>query len=153
MSISALRTWPGCAEYTAAGCFSGWRRGANPIVPAMSVHTPTESSRPDGFALTIFVMLVLVWGLLWPAMKVATDEISILTFRAAGSLMAVIAMLIITVIAGHSLKVPKRQDGPAGHWRPVQRWCLALPVCSRRDHDRRGPCLTDSLYDAGLGLL
>jgi drug/metabolite transporter (DMT)-like permease len=73
----------------------------------MSVHTPTESSRPDGFALTIFVMLVLVWGLLWPAMKVATDEIPILTFRAAGSLMAVIAMLIITVIAGHSLKVPK----------------------------------------------
>lgn len=73
----------------------------------MSTHSPTESSRPDGFALTIFVMLVLVWGLLWPAMKVATEEIPILTFRAAGSLMAVIAMLIITVGAGHSLKVPK----------------------------------------------
>lgn len=73
----------------------------------MNTHAPTESSRPDGFALTIFVMLVLVWGLLWPAMKVATEEIPILTFRAAGSLMAVIAMLIITVAAGHSLRVPK----------------------------------------------
>lgn len=73
----------------------------------MSAHPPTESSRPDSFALVIFIMLVLVWGLLWPAMKVATEEIPILTFRAAGSLMAVIAMLIITVATGHSLKVPK----------------------------------------------
>lgn len=73
----------------------------------MTAQAPTQESRPDGFALTIFVLLVLVWGLLWPAMKVATAEIPILTFRAAGSLMAVIAMLIITVGAGHSLKVPR----------------------------------------------
>ncbi|WP_416897889.1 MAG: DMT family transporter [Minwuia sp.] len=72
-----------------------------------------DSGRPDGFALGIFVMLVLVWGLLWPAMRVATEEIPILTFRAVGSTLAFVAMALITLAAGHSLKVPK------GSWLPL----------------------------------
>ena len=73
----------------------------------MSAHTPTESSRPDGVALVIFLMLVTIWGLLWPAMKIGVAEIPILTFRAAGSILAVLVILSLTLIAGHSLRVPK----------------------------------------------
>lgn len=73
----------------------------------MTVHAPTQQSRPDGFALMIFLMLVTVWGLLWPAMKIAVAEIPVLSFRAIGSMMAVAAMATITIAMGQSLKVPK----------------------------------------------
>lgn len=84
-----------------------WQGSAVRYVPAMTTTSLNDSAPPDRFALLIFLGLVLVWGLLWPAMKVATEEIPILSFRAIGSTMAVAAMVIITLIAGHSLKVPK----------------------------------------------
>lgn len=80
--------------------------------PAMSVTALTEE-RGRAFSLLMFVMLVLVWGLLWPAMKVAVAEIPVLSFRAISSVLAVISMVIVTWAAGYSLKVPK------GSWRPL----------------------------------
>ena len=64
------------------------------------------------FALMIFLMLVMIWGLLWPAMKIGVAEIPILTFRAVGSLLAVFVMLGLTIAAGHSLRVPKGKMVP-----------------------------------------
>ncbi|WP_417519483.1 DMT family transporter [Minwuia sp.] len=78
-----------------------------------STPSPADTARPDSFALMIFIMLVMVWGLLWPMMKIATTEIPVLPFRAIGSMMAVVAMALITLIAGHSLKVPR------GSWLPL----------------------------------
>lgn len=79
------------------------------------MSSPAVASKPavEPFSLTLFVMLVLVWGLLWPAMKLAVSEIPVLSFRAMSSIMAAAMMLLIVRLAGHSLRVPRDQ------WRPL----------------------------------
>ena len=49
----------------------------------MTATAPTTepSTASRGFTLMIFVGLVLCWGLLWPAMKVAVSEIPVLSSR------------------------------------------------------------------------
>lgn len=78
----------------------------------MSTTAMTED-RGRAFSLFMFALLVLVWGLLWPAMKIAVAEIPVLPFRAIGSVLAVVSMAAVTIVAGHSLRVPK------GSWRPL----------------------------------
>lgn len=63
--------------------------------------------------LAVFAGLVMVWGLLWPTMKIAVSEIPILPFRAMTSTLSASAMVVITLAAGHSLRVPR------DHWRPL----------------------------------
>lgn len=72
-----------------------------------------ENTASRSFSLMIFVLLILVWGLLWPFMKIAVQEMSVLSFRAISSVLAAVAMLVATRIAGHSLRVPR------DHWRPL----------------------------------
>lgn len=78
----------------------------------MTSQAPAQPQSSNGFALMIFLMLVMIWGLLWPAMKIGVAEIPILTFRAVGSLLAVFVMLGLTIAAGHSLRVPKGKMVP-----------------------------------------
>lgn len=84
-------------------------------LPCMTTASPPveENAASRSFSLMIFVLLILVWGLLWPFMKIAVAEMSVLSFRAISSVLAAITMLIVTRIAGHSLRVPR------DHWVPL----------------------------------
>ena len=84
-------------------------------LPRMTTALPPveENAASRSFSLMIFVLLILVWGLLWPFMKIAVAEMSVLSFRAISSVLAAITMLIVTRIAGHSLRVPR------DHWVPL----------------------------------
>ncbi len=84
-------------------------------LPRMTTASPPveENAASRSFSLMIFVLLILVWGLLWPFMKIAVAEMSVLSFRAISSVLAAITMLIVTRIAGHSLRVPR------DHWVPL----------------------------------
>ena len=92
-----------------------WTLAGRPGTPNPADMTTTSVSEGEGraFSLFMFVLLVLVWGLLWPAMKIAVAEIPVLSFRAIGSVLAVLSMAAVTRIAGHSLRVPR------GSWTPL----------------------------------
>jgi drug/metabolite transporter (DMT)-like permease len=62
-------------------------------------------------ALVVLVFLTIVWGLNWPAMKLAVQGFSPWQFRAACSGFGIVALFAIARLSGRSLRPPPGQWG------------------------------------------
>lgn len=71
----------------------------------------TESNQPltrlPFKAVLLLVGVTLVWGAVYPVMKIAAAEIPILTFRGLIAIGAGIVMLTAARLAGHPLRIPR----------------------------------------------
>lgn len=63
-----------------------------------------------GFVL--LVLLTFFWGVNWPIIKVALEEIPVLTFRALCLAGGAFCILVLSRLLGHSLRVPRHQWPP-----------------------------------------
>ncbi len=63
-----------------------------------------------GFVLLI--LLTFFWGLNWPIIKTALEEIPVLTFRAICLICGAAVILGLSKLLGHSLRVPRHQWPP-----------------------------------------
>jgi len=76
--------------------------------PAATVHGP---SVVRGLAYAFGI--AFIWGLQWPAIKIALGELGPWTYRAVATTGAGAVMLLALRLAGHSLAIPRRD------WVPV----------------------------------
>jgi drug/metabolite transporter (DMT)-like permease len=79
----------------------------------MSAGGPASSPRPGAGALLMLAGLTVIWGLNWPIMKVALDELPVLAFRTFCLAIAGAGLLAIAAAARLPLAVPRRE------WRPL----------------------------------
>jgi drug/metabolite transporter (DMT)-like permease len=63
-----------------------------------------------GGALALVPLLGVLWGLNWPAVRIALDEILPWTLRAGGMLLGGLTLAVIALLSGRSLGVPR------AHW-------------------------------------
>ncbi len=78
----------------------------NPVKPG-----PTLGGLPVR-GLALLVVLTIVWGLVWPAMKVTVAEIPVFTFRALTAVLAAAVVFAVGRGLGHSLALARRDRGP-----------------------------------------
>lgn len=71
-------------------------------------------------AVFLIAAITILWGLNWPAMKMAVSELSPWTFRAACVAIAGIGLMGIAVATGERLRLPR------AYWRPF----LLVALCS-----------------------
>lgn len=64
-----------------------------------------------GFVL--LALLTLLWGVNWPMLKIALDELPVLTFRGLCLLCAGLIILALHRAFGRTIRVPRQQ------WRPL----------------------------------
>jgi len=69
--------------------------------PAVPMSDPVK-------ARLMLVALCLAWGLTWPAMRLALIDIPPFTMRAASSLIGTLTILVVTRLAGRSVRLPPR---------------------------------------------
>jgi drug/metabolite transporter (DMT)-like permease len=60
----------------------------------------------DVRARLMLVVLCLIWGLTWPMMKIALNEIPPLSMRTATAFIGAVSLLAICLVSGRSLRVP-----------------------------------------------
>jgi drug/metabolite transporter (DMT)-like permease len=70
------------------------------------------AQRPGAAALLMLGALTLIWGLNWPIMKLALDELPVLAFRTFCLAIAGGGMLAIAAAAGLPLAVPRAERRP-----------------------------------------
>jgi drug/metabolite transporter (DMT)-like permease len=80
------------------------------------VPDPTSHASADAAARLMLVALSLAWGLTWPIMKVALNEIPPFSFRLGTSALAALALFAVAFAQGRSVRVK----------RPVARVHLAV---------------------------
>src|SRR5437870_5520151 len=73
-------------------------------------------SSPTGGQIALVVLLGLLWGLNWPAVKISLGEIGPWTLRASALSIAALALLALSLARGRSLRI--RRD----HW-----WRVGVP--------------------------
>jgi drug/metabolite transporter (DMT)-like permease len=78
--------------------------------PARPGVAPEAHLPAAGIALV--VLLAVIWGLNWPAMRAAVVEISPWSFRAICLTVASIVLFSISFAGGGRLRVPRREIGP-----------------------------------------
>jgi drug/metabolite transporter (DMT)-like permease len=79
---------------------------------AATAPNPAEQSAGSAANLGLLVLLTVVWGLNWPAMKVVVAELPVMTFRTVCLWFAGPALLAIAALGGERLYVPRRLWGP-----------------------------------------
>ena len=65
-------------------------------------------------ALTLLLVLTLVWGTNWPLFPLATREVSVWTFRAVSVVLAGAVLLAVARWRGQTLRVPREHWGAIG---------------------------------------
>lgn len=70
------------------------------------------AAAPSGRALLMLAAVTLIWGLNWPVMKLALDQLPVLAFRTFCLAIAGSGMLAIAAAAGLSLRVPRQERRP-----------------------------------------
>ena len=74
-------------------------------------HRPHGNiSRAQG--LVLLVAITVIWGVNWSAVKLAVDELPVLTFSTLRLVIGGFGMLIVCRLGGLSLRVPRRELGP-----------------------------------------
>ena len=58
-------------------------------------------------ARLLLVLLALAWGLSWPIMKIALDEIGVFTFRALGFSISAVCLFVLIRLQGRSASIPR----------------------------------------------
>jgi drug/metabolite transporter (DMT)-like permease len=78
---------------------------------AAAGHRPHGNiSRMQG--LVLLVAITVIWGVNWSAVKLAVDELPVLTFSTLRLVIGGFGMLIVCRLGGLSLRVPRRELGP-----------------------------------------
>ena len=78
---------------------------------AAAGHRPHGNiSRVQG--LVLLVAITVIWGVNWSAVKLAVDELPVLTFSTLRLVIGGFGMLIVCRLGGLSLRVPRRELGP-----------------------------------------
>jgi drug/metabolite transporter (DMT)-like permease len=72
-----------------------------------------------GFVLLIF--LTIFWGINWPIIKIALEDMPVLTFRAVCLAGGAVVILLLSKLLGHSLAIPRR------HW-PMLSLCALFNI-------------------------
>ncbi len=88
----------------------------------MSAAPPGRDSAAlprHGFVL--LVLLTLFWGINWPVIKIALEDLPVLTFRAVCLAGGAVVILLLSRSLGHSLRVPRR------HW-PMLGLCALFNI-------------------------
>ena len=62
-------------------------------------------------AYTLFIGIIIIWGVNWPIMKLGMQDIPPITFAALRMLMGAVCFLALTAMLG-KLKIPPKQDWP-----------------------------------------
>lgn len=62
---------------------------------------------PLAHAFVPIAILTLVWGCNWPVLKLGVSELSPLTFRAVTLPFAAVGMMLVALLSGDSLRVPR----------------------------------------------
>jgi len=74
------------------------------------VRNPARNSgaapRADVGARLMLVALSLIWGITWPVMKIALDEIPPLTMRAVAAIFGALTYYLLCVLMRRSLRIP-----------------------------------------------
>ena len=73
---------------------------------APTTDTGPQPTRLPWSAVLLLIVLTLVWGGTFPAMKIAASEIPVLTFRGGIAVGAGLTLLAVARFAGLSLRVP-----------------------------------------------
>jgi drug/metabolite transporter (DMT)-like permease len=60
----------------------------------------------------LLASITLFWGINWPAIKLSVGVLSIWDFRLLCALVGGVGLLALSCLAGHGLRVPRRQVGP-----------------------------------------
>lgn len=63
-------------------------------------------------ALPLIAAITLLWGLNWPAMKLAVGELSPWTFRAVGVVVSALGLMALAVVARERIMPPRRLWAP-----------------------------------------
>ena len=69
----------------------------------VSPHALDETAK----AKLLLILLALVWGLSWPIMKIALDEIEVWTFRALGYSISTVSLFALIRLQGRSPAIPR----------------------------------------------
>ena len=65
------------------------------------------ASRMTAAALLPVAVLTLIWGCIWPILKMGVTEIALLTFRALTLPFAALGMLAVARLTGDSIRIPR----------------------------------------------
>jgi drug/metabolite transporter (DMT)-like permease len=94
-----------------------WSRRANTeFAPQLALDPPTRSSEGAGLqhgpeeaakARLLLVFLALAWGLSWPIMKIALDEIGVFTFRALGFSISAVCLFALIRLQRRDPSIPR----------------------------------------------
>jgi drug/metabolite transporter (DMT)-like permease len=110
------------APHTAARC--KYRR----IVQLKKIRRDQPGARDTTTNLILVLLLSLIWGCYWPAMKVALREVDVWLFRSVCGLGGGLLFLVIIRLSGQRLVVPRKE------WPPLLLATLLnmtlFPLCS-----------------------
>jgi drug/metabolite transporter (DMT)-like permease len=68
-----------------------------------SQHGPDEATK----ARLLLVLLALVWGMSWPIMKIALDEIGVFTLRAWGFSLSALSLFTLIYLQRRNVSIPR----------------------------------------------
>ncbi len=109
---------------------------------AATPEAPQTALPRYGFVLLI--LLTLFWGVNWPIIKIALEDLSVLTFRAVCLAGGAVVILLLSRALGHSLMVPRR------HW-PMLGLCALFNITGWQLLTGYGVDLTSSGRAAIIG--
>ena len=66
----------------------------------------TASPQVDIGARVMLVVLGLIWGVTWPVMKIALNEIPPLTMRGTAAVLGAVTYYMLCVVMRRSLRIP-----------------------------------------------
>lgn len=100
------------AQWRAMIARTGWPHGTN-VADDKDTRMTSQAEPPytvlPRHGLVLLVLLTLFWGVNWPIIKTALDEVPVLTFRALCLSGGAVSILLVSKLLGHSLRVPRHQ--------------------------------------------
>ncbi|MCC6776186.1 MAG: DMT family transporter [Hyphomicrobiales bacterium] len=67
------------------------------------MHEPDQA----GTARLLLLLLTLIWGMSWPMMKIALDEIGVIALRAAGFTISAFSLFALILLRGRTAAIPR----------------------------------------------
>jgi len=78
----------------------------------VSIAQATARRRPAVAGVLLLTTLALAWGIAWPTSKIVLDEMPVLAFRTTCVVVGGGAALLMALVAGERLRLPRQEIGP-----------------------------------------